>query len=155
MAAPNHIVSFSRGVRTVVSILTCYIPQPKKTQVLVIGGGPGGSYAATCLAREGCQVVLLEADNFPRSARSRFFCLGACTLIVFLLGIISARAPFLLCGGTSSSSGSWKSSKGTGSLTRYALLSRAGDSGCFGSTSPRLFKERSCFQAECPETTRL
>jgi flavin-dependent dehydrogenase len=39
---------------------------PEKTNVLVIGGGPGGSYAATALAREGLDVVLLEADKFPR-----------------------------------------------------------------------------------------
>ena len=34
--------------------------------MLVIGGGPGGSYAATVLAREGIDVVLLEAETFPR-----------------------------------------------------------------------------------------
>ncbi|EIW75856.1 FAD/NAD(P)-binding domain-containing protein [Coniophora puteana RWD-64-598 SS2] len=39
---------------------------PEKTQVLVIGGGPGGSYAAACLAQEGLDVVVLEADKFPR-----------------------------------------------------------------------------------------
>ena len=39
---------------------------PSKTTVLVIGGGPGGSYAASALAREGVDVVLLEADKFPR-----------------------------------------------------------------------------------------
>lgn len=39
---------------------------PSKCQVLVIGGGPGGSYAACALAREGLDVVLLEADIFPR-----------------------------------------------------------------------------------------
>ncbi|KAJ6630121.1 hypothetical protein B0H10DRAFT_1985079 [Mycena sp. CBHHK59/15] len=32
----------------------------------VIGGGPGGSYAATVLAREKIDVVLLEATRFPR-----------------------------------------------------------------------------------------
>jgi flavin-dependent dehydrogenase len=39
---------------------------PEKTQVLVIGGGPGGATAATLLAREGFEVTLLEADRFPR-----------------------------------------------------------------------------------------
>ncbi|KAG9258401.1 uncharacterized protein F5Z01DRAFT_643164 [Emericellopsis atlantica] len=39
---------------------------PEKTTVLVIGGGPGGSYAASCLAREGIDVVVLEGDKFPR-----------------------------------------------------------------------------------------
>ncbi|KAE8337078.1 hypothetical protein BDV24DRAFT_177948 [Aspergillus arachidicola] len=35
-------------------------------QVLVVGGGPAGSYAAAALAREGVDTVLLEADVFPR-----------------------------------------------------------------------------------------
>ena len=39
---------------------------PKETTVLVIGGGPAGSYSASALAREGVNVVLLEADKFPR-----------------------------------------------------------------------------------------
>ena len=34
--------------------------------VVVIGGGPGGSTAATMLARKGAQVLLLERENFPR-----------------------------------------------------------------------------------------
>ncbi|TEB26483.1 FAD/NAD(P)-binding domain-containing protein [Coprinellus micaceus] len=37
-----------------------------KTKVLIVGGGPGGSYAASVLAREGIQVTLLEAAKFPR-----------------------------------------------------------------------------------------
>ena len=39
---------------------------PTKTSVLVVGGGPGGSYSASALAREGIDTVLLEADVFPR-----------------------------------------------------------------------------------------
>ncbi len=34
--------------------------------VAVIGGGPGGSSAATALARRGRTVLLLERDRFPR-----------------------------------------------------------------------------------------
>ena len=34
--------------------------------VIVIGGGPGGSAAATMLARQGWQVILLEREVFPR-----------------------------------------------------------------------------------------
>ncbi len=39
---------------------------PESCCVLVIGGGPAGSYAAAALAREGVDVVLLEAEQFPR-----------------------------------------------------------------------------------------
>ena len=39
---------------------------PTRCTVLVVGGGPGGSYAATVLARENVDVVLLEAEVFPR-----------------------------------------------------------------------------------------
>jgi len=34
--------------------------------VIIIGGGPGGSTAATMLARQGWQVLLLEREYFPR-----------------------------------------------------------------------------------------
>src|SRR6266852_9317319 len=35
-------------------------------EVAVIGGGPGGSSAATALARRGRTVLLLERERFPR-----------------------------------------------------------------------------------------
>ncbi len=38
----------------------------RRADVVVIGGGPGGSTAATMLARKGWQVVLLEREHFPR-----------------------------------------------------------------------------------------
>lgn len=57
---------------------------PTKTTVLVIGGGPGGSYAAAALAREGINTVVLEGDKFPRYVQltpfSAGWCLGADTL---------------------------------------------------------------------------
>ena len=36
------------------------------TDIIVIGGGPAGSAAATMLARKGWQVTLLEREQFPR-----------------------------------------------------------------------------------------
>jgi flavin-dependent dehydrogenase len=37
-----------------------------RTQILVIGGGPGGSTVAGLLAKQGYQVTLLERERFPR-----------------------------------------------------------------------------------------
>ena len=42
------------------------MPDKTSVDIIVIGGGPGGSAAATMLARQGWQVLLLERDYFPR-----------------------------------------------------------------------------------------
>ncbi|KAI9150536.1 Flavine halogenase aclH [Paramyrothecium foliicola] len=42
------------------------MPVPQTCDVLVVGGGPAGSFAAAALAREGINVVLVEAEKFPR-----------------------------------------------------------------------------------------
>lgn len=42
----------------------------KNHEVLVIGGGPGGSTAATILAKRGIDVAIIEREEFPR------FCIG-------------------------------------------------------------------------------
>ncbi|KAI3612699.1 non-heme halogenase [Moniliophthora roreri] len=39
---------------------------PSHASILIIGGAPGGSYAASALQREGQQVVVLESAKFPR-----------------------------------------------------------------------------------------
>ena len=41
-------------------------PQIEECDVLIIGGGPGGSTAAALLAKQGLRVVLLEKEHHPR-----------------------------------------------------------------------------------------
>lgn len=46
--------------------MTVSSPPNLDADVVVIGGGPGGSTAATMLARKGWRVLLLERERFPR-----------------------------------------------------------------------------------------
>ena len=66
---------------------------PTRCAVLVVGGGPGGSYAAAVLAREGVDVVLLEAEVFPRygSGLSRSHPYSNDGPELNIIGTISAR----------------------------------------------------------------
>ncbi|APU14235.1 MULTISPECIES: NAD(P)/FAD-dependent oxidoreductase [Actinoalloteichus] len=56
------------------------------TQILVIGGGPGGSTTAGLLAQQGFQVTLLERDRFPRYHIGESI-LPSCRPIFELLGV--------------------------------------------------------------------
>jgi flavin-dependent dehydrogenase len=82
---------------------------PQSCTVLVIGGGPAGSYAAAALAREGIETVVLEADKFPRLVMAMtLWSLGLAVdaflgLIPCGTGTISAKARFLRCATSSSS----------------------------------------------------
>lgn len=40
--------------------------QPEEFDVIVVGGGPGGSTAASLTAKQGARVLLLERETFPR-----------------------------------------------------------------------------------------
>jgi flavin-dependent dehydrogenase len=61
-----------------------------KTQILVVGGGPGGAVSATLLARSGYDVTLLEQSRFPR------YHIGESLLpsILQIMDLIGAREKF-------------------------------------------------------------
>jgi flavin-dependent dehydrogenase len=58
----------------------------EETQVLVVGGGPGGSTVAGLLARNGLQVTLVERDLLPRYHIGESL-LPSCLRIFDLLGV--------------------------------------------------------------------
>ena len=60
-----------------------------RADIVVIGGGPAGSAAATMLARQGWQVVLLEREQFPRDHVGESL-LPASIPILEELGVLSA-----------------------------------------------------------------
>lgn len=65
---------------------------PEKCTVLVVGGGPAGSYAAAALAREGVSTVLLEADVFPRCVTAHIVIFHSTCQPPLLSDLLSSRA---------------------------------------------------------------
>jgi flavin-dependent dehydrogenase len=65
---------------------------PQACKVLVVGGGPGGSYAASALAHEGLDVVVLESEIFPRYFDRNSLFSARIDWSLLLLDIMSARA---------------------------------------------------------------
>ncbi|MEW5986054.1 MAG: FAD-dependent monooxygenase [Chloroflexota bacterium] len=57
-----------------------------KTQVAIVGGGPGGTTAAMFLAREGIESVIIEKEEFPRYHIGESMT-GECGGIVRALGL--------------------------------------------------------------------
>ena len=69
---------------------------PTECTALVIGGGPGGSYTASALAREGISTVLLEADVFPRLVYQSSFLIPVAFMLGGLLCLLFFRFFLLL-----------------------------------------------------------
>src|SRR4030095_10948211 len=57
-----------------------------KTDVLIVGGGPGGSATAMFLAREGINPIIVEAEKFPRYHIGESMT-GACGKVLRDLGL--------------------------------------------------------------------
>ena len=65
MPCPCCLTEVSRTPASPLSFARIPAANPGADAV-VIGGGPGGSTAATMMARQGLSVILLERENFPR-----------------------------------------------------------------------------------------
>ena len=96
----------------------------QRTQVLVVGGGPAGSYAASSLIRDGIDVVLLDMSKFPRRvpyslhgsrplfSRSKTLVYAASLNWILSSGPLSGRARAVYC----------LTSSAFCQLSRFALL---------------------------------
>ena len=65
MPCPYRLSRIPRSSADTLSFARTPAANPRADAV-VIGGGPGGSTAATMMARQGLSVILVERENFPR-----------------------------------------------------------------------------------------
>ncbi|KAJ5512495.1 Flavine halogenase aclH, partial [Penicillium fimorum] len=102
---------------------------PANCIVLVIGGGPGGSYTAAALAREGIDVVvLLEADGYPRGHASIIPTLSALyrpSLGVYRLRFRHKDTEFISAGGPNNFTWNVTRSEADDLMFRHAKASGA------------------------------
>src|SRR6266852_3481915 len=66
MASISAIAEHARDIASSARLLKRLMKQETNHNIIVIGGGPAGSTAATLLARDGHSVLLLEREKFPR-----------------------------------------------------------------------------------------
>lgn len=63
---------------------------PRTTQVLIVGGGPAGSAAATFLAREGVDVTVVDRAHFPRPKPCAEYLSPEASRVLHAMGALSA-----------------------------------------------------------------
>jgi len=66
----------------------------RTADVVVVGGGPGGSGAAILLARAGLRVCLLEKGTFPREKPCGEYLSPGCVPLLHRLGVMDALEAF-------------------------------------------------------------
>lgn len=62
-----------------------------KTEVVIVGGGPGGAASAVFLAEKGIQSIIIEKESFPRFHIGESMT-GECGNVVRRLGLGEAMA---------------------------------------------------------------